>query len=92
MKWVDVEIIGESSGDHYSAFELSSRFRRYSEAALVVKLSFEVVQTGIPFSLLAFNLLVPWFLFLYVALCGVTHCYPLTTSYYPQLPTDKSFS
>lgn len=91
MKRIDVEIVGESSGDHYSALKLSPRFRRYSQATLVVKLSFKVVQVGIPFSLLALNLLVPWF-FVFVACSGVTHYYPLTTSYYPQLPTDNSFS
>ena len=64
MKWVDVEIIGKSPGDDNSALEFSACFSRYGEASLVIKLSFEVVQTGIPFSLCALKLLVPWFLFL----------------------------
>lgn len=60
VKWIDVQIIGESSGDNDSALEFSACFCRYGQAPLVVKLSFEVVQSRIPFSL-ALNLLVPWF-------------------------------
>ncbi len=90
MKRIDVQIIGESPCDDDSALEFSSCFSRYGKASLVIKLTFEVVQCRVPFSL-ALNLLVPWF-FVFVACSGVTHYYPLTTSYYPQLPTDNSFS
>lgn len=45
---IGVEVLGKSSGDDYSALELSSRFRRYSQAAFVIELSFKVVQQGFP--------------------------------------------
>ena len=72
-----MEVAGKSSSYDYSALELSSRFRRYSQAALVIELSFKVVQQGFPFTLAMLVDLVPWFLFLYVAVWS-----------YPLLPTD----
>ena len=76
-----MQILAKAAGYDYTAFELFSNLGWYCQPSLVIKLSFELVYGG------HINLLLVVFLF-----CGgVTHCYPLTTAYYPQLPTASTF-
>ena len=48
---IDVEILGKSARNNYSARELRPDFRRYRKPPLVIKLSFKVVYGEFPFTL-----------------------------------------